>query len=45
MSKYSGECYSLALDGELITKYGTDGKEFISRWGRVKLVSGNPEDL
>ena len=44
MSDFPG-CYTYALNGDTINQYGVDGKEYVSRWGRLKLTSGNPENL
>ena len=44
MSGYPG-CHTYALNGDSIAQYETDAKEFVSRWGRLKLISGNPENL
>jgi len=44
MSEFPG-CYTYALNADTFTQYEADGKEYFSRWPRLKLISGNPENL
>jgi len=40
-----GDCYTISLDGGNATWYLTDGSTYYPRGGRIKLISGNPNDL
>jgi hypothetical protein len=44
MSSYNG-CFTTNLDGDTITWYLATGTPRYSRYGRLKLISGNPENL
>jgi len=44
MSAHPG-CHTYALNGDTIAQYRVNGTEEYSKWGRLKLVSGNPENL
>ncbi len=44
MGRFNG-CFTTNLDGDTVTWYETSGFPWYSRAGRIKLISGNPENF
>ena len=38
-------CFTIVLDGDIVTFYQTTGLPWHSRHGQIKLISGNPENF
>ena len=38
-------CVTIVLDGDIVTRYQTDGFPKFSRFKPIKLISGNPKNL
>jgi len=44
LSSYN-QCYTTALEGNIVTWYKTNGYPHYNRRGQIKLISGNPSNL
>jgi hypothetical protein len=44
MVRYN-KCITTVLDGDIVTWYQTNGFPWFSRYGKIKLISGNPKNL